>query len=210
MEIYVDDILINSWEAEDHEANLRESFENVRRNKVRLNPDKCFFGVTSGKFVGYMISQGGIEPNPVVLTTQEVPPIPTVVGLTSAGDVLQRYCAVSESSLSSVLVRDEAKVQRPVYYVSRVMRGADTSNPSTDKLVYALVVAPRKLKPYFEARPVEVGTVVEWVEEEAFRTKEVMNNDAPEGGVGGVLGVFVPGGLRLLEDRGLTRRSSGG
>ncbi|GAA0139328.1 hypothetical protein LIER_00894 [Lithospermum erythrorhizon] len=41
MEIYVDDILIKSREAEDNEANIRESSKNLRRNKLRLNPDKC-------------------------------------------------------------------------------------------------------------------------------------------------------------------------
>ncbi|GAA0150358.1 hypothetical protein LIER_37105 [Lithospermum erythrorhizon] len=50
--------------AEDHEANLRESFENLRKNQLRLNLDNCVFGVTSEKFLGYMISQREIEPNP--------------------------------------------------------------------------------------------------------------------------------------------------
>ncbi|GAA0163111.1 hypothetical protein LIER_19063 [Lithospermum erythrorhizon] len=56
-------MIIKSRKVEDHEANLRESFENPRRYKLRLNPDKCFLGVTSGMFLGYMISQRGIEPN---------------------------------------------------------------------------------------------------------------------------------------------------
>ncbi|GAA0170158.1 hypothetical protein LIER_40901 [Lithospermum erythrorhizon] len=47
MEIYVGDVLIKSREVEDHEANLQESFENLRRYKLRLNPNKCVFGVTS-------------------------------------------------------------------------------------------------------------------------------------------------------------------
>ncbi|GAA0156080.1 hypothetical protein LIER_13655 [Lithospermum erythrorhizon] len=42
-----------------------------------------------------------------------------------AADVLQLYLAVSGSSLSIVLIREEAKVQMPAYYVSRVMRGAE-------------------------------------------------------------------------------------
>ncbi|GAA0164767.1 hypothetical protein LIER_20323 [Lithospermum erythrorhizon] len=41
-----------------------------------------------------------------------------------AGDILQLYLAVSEHDLSSVLFKEEERVQRPVYYVSRVMRGA--------------------------------------------------------------------------------------
>ncbi|GAA0148391.1 hypothetical protein LIER_36713 [Lithospermum erythrorhizon] len=62
MEIYVDEILIKSREADDHEANLRESFSNLRMYKLRLNPEKGVFGVTSGKFLRYMISQRRMEP----------------------------------------------------------------------------------------------------------------------------------------------------
>ncbi|GAA0175931.1 hypothetical protein LIER_29020 [Lithospermum erythrorhizon] len=56
MEIYVDDMFVKSREGADHEANLRESFDNLSRYKVCVNPDKCVFGVTFGKFLGYMIS----------------------------------------------------------------------------------------------------------------------------------------------------------
>ncbi|GAA0163838.1 hypothetical protein LIER_19612 [Lithospermum erythrorhizon] len=62
MKIYVDDMLIKSRKREDHQANLRESFKNLRRNKLRLNLDKCVFGLTSRKFFGYMIIQRGIKP----------------------------------------------------------------------------------------------------------------------------------------------------
>ncbi|GAA0148975.1 hypothetical protein LIER_36837 [Lithospermum erythrorhizon] len=61
-------------------------------------------------------------------------------------------------ALSSVLVREEKKVPRPVYYVSRVMRGAEMRYRLTERLVYALIVAAGKLKPYFEAYPMEVVT----------------------------------------------------
>ncbi|GAA0159957.1 hypothetical protein LIER_16621 [Lithospermum erythrorhizon] len=74
------------------------------------------------------------------------------------GDALQLYLAVWESSLSSSLIREEDKVQWPVYYVSRLLRGAETRYPLTEKLVFALMVAARKLKPYFESRLVEVIT----------------------------------------------------
>ncbi|GAA0150368.1 hypothetical protein LIER_37107 [Lithospermum erythrorhizon] len=63
MEIYVDAMIIKSREADEHEANRREIFDNMRRYKLQLNPDKCVFGVSSGKFLGYIISQRGIEPN---------------------------------------------------------------------------------------------------------------------------------------------------
>ncbi|GAA0145637.1 hypothetical protein LIER_05789 [Lithospermum erythrorhizon] len=83
---------------------------------------------------------------------------PLMLAQPMARDVLQLYLAVSESALKSFLIREEDKVQRLVYYVSKVMRGAETRYPQTEKLVYALIVAARKLKPYFEAHPVKVVT----------------------------------------------------
>ncbi|GAA0156714.1 hypothetical protein LIER_14140 [Lithospermum erythrorhizon] len=72
MDIYVDDMLIKSREARDHESNLRESFENLRKYNLGLNPDKCVLGLISGKFLGYMISQRGIEPNPDKIVAVQV------------------------------------------------------------------------------------------------------------------------------------------
>ena len=43
---------------------LQETFDTFRRYKIKLNPSKCAFGVASGKFLGFMISQRGIEVNP--------------------------------------------------------------------------------------------------------------------------------------------------
>ncbi|GAA0160985.1 hypothetical protein LIER_17411 [Lithospermum erythrorhizon] len=71
---------------------------------------------------------------------------------------LQLFLTVLESALSSVLIREEEKVQRPVYYVSLVMRGAETKYPLMEKFVFSLIVAARKLKTYFEAYPVELIT----------------------------------------------------
>ncbi|GKV48613.1 hypothetical protein SLEP1_g55410 [Rubroshorea leprosula] len=64
LEVYVDDIVVKSLKAEDHLANLDETFNNLRKNRMRLNPAKCIFGVESGKFLGFMVSRRGIEVNP--------------------------------------------------------------------------------------------------------------------------------------------------
>ena len=61
MEVYVDDILVKSKEEESHLDGLRETFETLRQYKMKLNPTKCAFGVSSGKFLGFMVSQRGIE-----------------------------------------------------------------------------------------------------------------------------------------------------
>ncbi|GAA0146720.1 hypothetical protein LIER_06608 [Lithospermum erythrorhizon] len=69
---------------------------------------------------------------------------------------LQLYLAVSEGVVSSVLVRDEEGMKRPIYYVSHVLHGAEESHPLIDKFVFAVVITARKLKAYFEAHPIKV------------------------------------------------------
>ncbi|KAM1118524.1 hypothetical protein ACFX1X_043275 [Malus domestica] len=64
MKVYVDDMLVKSKHAEQHITNLSETFTILKRYQMRLNPNKCAFGVGSGKFLGFMISQRGIEANP--------------------------------------------------------------------------------------------------------------------------------------------------
>jgi hypothetical protein len=64
VEVYIDDILVKSVRKEDHLAHLREVFEILRKDKLRLNASKCLFGVHSRKFLGHIISNRGIEANP--------------------------------------------------------------------------------------------------------------------------------------------------
>ena len=60
--------------------------------------------------------------------------------------------------MSVALVREEEKVQKPVYYASRALRGAEERYSPMEKLAFALVTAARKLKPYFQAHTVNVLT----------------------------------------------------
>jgi hypothetical protein len=55
---------------------LTETFDNLRKFKMKLNPEKCTFGVPSGKLLGYMVSHHGIDPNPekVPAITKMKPP----------------------------------------------------------------------------------------------------------------------------------------
>ncbi|XP_075656674.1 uncharacterized protein LOC142626848 [Castanea sativa] len=64
MEAYIDDMVIKFRRVEDHLADLEEMFLVLRKHKLHLNASKCSFGVSSGKFLGYMIMHRGIEVNP--------------------------------------------------------------------------------------------------------------------------------------------------
>ena len=72
------------------------------------------------------------------------------------GELLTLYLAVSDFSTSVVLVKDKERVQYPVDYCSRALRGAEERYPRMEKLILALVTATRKLHPYFQAHTIEV------------------------------------------------------
>ena len=69
MKVYVDDILVKTNDEIDHLDNLRKTFNKLRKFKMKLNPMKCVFTVSSGKFLGFMVSQWGIEGNPDKIKT---------------------------------------------------------------------------------------------------------------------------------------------
>ena len=60
----MDDMLVKCVDEEKHLEDLQETFETLKRYKMKLNPSKCAFGVSLRKFLGFMISQRGIEANP--------------------------------------------------------------------------------------------------------------------------------------------------
>ena len=64
VEVYVDDMLVKSQDEEIHLDNPQETFDTLRQYSMKLNPSKCAFGVSSGKFLGFMVSHRGIEANP--------------------------------------------------------------------------------------------------------------------------------------------------
>ena len=64
VEFYVDDMLVKSLDEGKHLDDLQKTFNTLRRYNMKLNPNKCAFGVASGKFLGFMVSHRRIEANP--------------------------------------------------------------------------------------------------------------------------------------------------
>uniref|UniRef100_A0A2N9F216 Uncharacterized protein n=1 Tax=Fagus sylvatica TaxID=28930 RepID=A0A2N9F216_FAGSY len=156
VEVYVDDMLVKSKENEDHLTDLKETFQALRTYNMKLNPEKCAFGVSSGKFLGFMVSQRGIEANPdkIKAIPGNEPPqrpsrrkafqwteecqhafeelkvylsSPPLLSPSKTGEELYLYLAISSSAVSSTLIREEERVQKPVYYTSRALKGAEES-----------------------------------------------------------------------------------
>jgi hypothetical protein len=76
-------------------SNLTETIDNLRKFKMKLNPEKCIFGVSSRKLLGYMVSRPGIDPNPenVSAITKMKPPesLNDVQKLTGCMAALSRF-----------------------------------------------------------------------------------------------------------------------
>ena len=183
---------------------------------MKLNPEKCTFGVTSGKFLGFLITQRGIEVNPekieainnmpspknlkevqilagrVVALSRFVSKLgdrclpffkvlrkvnceefqwteqceeaflnlkaylsnPPILSRPREGEELMLYLSTTQGAVSSVLVRTEEGKHLPIYYASKVLNGPETRYRDIEKLVLALVMTVRKLRPYFQSHTV--------------------------------------------------------
>ncbi|GKV48818.1 hypothetical protein SLEP1_g55610 [Rubroshorea leprosula] len=227
LEVYVDDIVVKSLKAEDHLTDLEETFNNLRKNRMRLNPAKCIFGVEFGKFLGFMVSRRGIEVNPekIKAVAEMEPPksmkdvqrltgrvaalhrfisksvdkclpffkimrlaaqkdesskekkfewnsecqaafdelksylsSPPLLTKANDGEILYLYLGISDEAISSVLVREEGKQQKPVYYTSSVLHGAEIRYSIAEKVALAIVTLARKLRLYFQSHQIIVLT----------------------------------------------------
>ncbi|CAL2276653.1 unnamed protein product [Prunus armeniaca] len=207
MEVYVDDMLVKAPKRADHLKNLTEAFSLLRQYRMKLNPSKCTFGVSSGRFLGYLVTQRGIEAHPrqikAILEMKLPSTVKEIQNLTGRAAALNRflskstdkcipffkalkkgqkdkwdeecetyltsppllskpvpdedlfvYLAVSNSAISSALIREELGAQHPIFYTSKALLDAETRYPKLDNLILALVVSARKLRSYYQAHQV--------------------------------------------------------
>jgi hypothetical protein len=219
---YVDDIVIMSEREKDHIADLTETFDNMRRNGLKLNPEKCIFGIRKGQLLGCMVSKRGIQANPqkIEALRRMQPPssrkeVQRLTGRIAslnrfiskaakrslpffkllranstfqwgpkqqqAFDDLKKYLedaavmtkpspkaelllyiAATDTAVSAVLVEErkeeDALKQFPIYYVSEALSGSKLFYSEMEKMTYAMVMAKRKLRHYFQIHNVSVPT----------------------------------------------------
>ena len=95
VQAYVDDVVIKTRVPEEFISDLAETFKNLRRFRWKLNPKKCVFGVPSGKLLGFIVSNRGIEANPTKIQVIErmAPPrnVKDVIKLTGCMAALSRF-----------------------------------------------------------------------------------------------------------------------
>ena len=82
IEAYVDDIVVKSKWANHLIVDLEQTFAKLRANSIKLNPEKCVFGVPRGMLLGFIVSERGIEANPEkILAITRMGPIQNIKGV---------------------------------------------------------------------------------------------------------------------------------
>ena len=201
IEIYVDDMVVKSKMVSEHLGDLGNTFNDLRKHKLHLNASKCYFGVGSGKFLGYMVTHRGIEVNPdqikainnlkpprnakevqkftgmiatlnrfisrsadrcrpfyllinkwkgfewskdCVVAFQQLKEyllrLPIMSSLV-VDEVLYVYIAMAPHAVSLVLIPDDNGLQRPVYYVSKLLHEAEVRYLPLEKAILVVVHA---------------------------------------------------------------------
>ena len=83
---------------------------------------------------------------------------PPLLSPSMMGEKLFLYLPVSNTIVSSTLIREERNVQKPVYYTNQAFQGAEVSYLRMEKIAITLLIASRKIHPYFQAHPIIVMT----------------------------------------------------
>jgi hypothetical protein len=274
IEIYVDDIVVKTKRGSTLVEDLTLVFDKLRATRTRLNPEKCVFGVSAGKLLGFLVSHRGIEANPekmkAIKTMRPPVRIKKIQKLTGSlaalsrfisrlaeralpffkllrksgpfswteeaerafqelkqhlvsllilvapepGEPLYLYIAAATEVVSMVLVVERTAqhsqgsqkvplregggltttmvmegqefegsgptvgvqtIQKPVYYVSEVLHEAKVRYLETHKLIYAILVASKKLYHYFQAHRVVVVT--------SFPLRAILHNSNAKGNI---------------------------
>ena len=83
---------------------------------------------------------------------------PLLLIVPNMGEELILYLSISPTAVSIVFIREKDKIQKLVYYISKVLIEAETKYLKIEKLSYALLIAARRLRYYFQAHPIVVLT----------------------------------------------------
>uniref|UniRef100_A0A2N9HMG0 Uncharacterized protein n=1 Tax=Fagus sylvatica TaxID=28930 RepID=A0A2N9HMG0_FAGSY len=146
IEVYVDDMIAKSRTAQDHLTDLRKLFQRLKKYQLRLNPNKCAFGVTSGKLLGFIVSGRGIEIDPAKTARKPFDKIkeyllnPPILVPPTPGRPLILYLTVQEASMGCMLGQQDetGKKEQAIYYLSKKFTEPETRYLLVEKTCCAL------------------------------------------------------------------------
>ncbi|RVW60990.1 Retrovirus-related Pol polyprotein from transposon 17.6 [Vitis vinifera] len=151
VEVYVDDMIVKSRGRADHLDALERFFERIRKFRLRLNPKKCTFGVTSGKLLGHM-NQPTVWNDDCQFAFEKIKEYllsPPVLVPPTPGRPLLLYLSVSDMALGCMLAQiDDLGKERAIYYLSKRMLEYEMKYVMIERLCLALVWATRRLRHY--------------------------------------------------------------
>ncbi|PKI58690.1 hypothetical protein CRG98_020914 [Punica granatum] len=161
VEVYVDDMIAKSKEGEDHLVNLKRLFDRLKEYKLRFNPAKCTFGARSGKLLGFVVSERGIEVDPdknaaiewdeecqkAFDTIKAYLAQPPVLVPPTPGRPLILYLTVCRQSLGCMLGQEEESThtERAIYYLSKKFTDGESNYLEIEKMCCALVWVMQRL-----------------------------------------------------------------
>jgi hypothetical protein len=97
IQAYIDDVVITTRKEESLISDLAKTFDNLNRYKLKLNPTKCSFGVSTGQLLGFLVLARGIEANPekiqAILTMGKSTELHDVQKLVGCVAALSRFIA---------------------------------------------------------------------------------------------------------------------
>ncbi|KAL0454008.1 UNVERIFIED_CONTAM: hypothetical protein Slati_0740000 [Sesamum latifolium] len=196
VEVYVDDMLVKSKKAADHVKDLEETFSVLRKYKLKLNPAKCAFGVQGAQrltgriaALSRFISKSAEKSLPFFKTLRKAKTLngypcqlafeelKAYLASSSASKAFTRgtlylYLSVAPQAVSSVLIREEDGKQLPIYYVSKVLNGAEGRYTPIEKMALALVVTARRTTIKAQALADFISEMTEMTIEEASQDQK--------------------------------------
>ncbi|KAM1790371.1 hypothetical protein ACFX12_034447 [Malus domestica] len=156
MEVCVDDMLVKSKHVDQHITNLSETFTILKRFIFKAT-DRCahFFKALKGskKYITWTDACAKAFKN-----LKDYMSKAHLLSKPEVGDTLIIYMSVSASAVSSVLIRNNGNVERPVYYASKTLQDAKTRYFNIEKLALTLVMFTQKLRHCFQAHSIIVLT----------------------------------------------------
>ncbi|GFX89086.1 retrovirus-related Pol polyprotein from transposon 17.6 [Trichonephila clavipes] len=133
---------------------LKTIFERLLHFKLKANREKCHFASSRVKYLGFSITQKGIEVDPEkVASILDIPPPKNVKELQS---FLQTYA--SKYALRAVLLQGEGSDEHPIEYASRLLTPAERNYSTTEREALAVVWALKKFRGYIEGTEITVAS----------------------------------------------------
>ncbi|XP_039165946.1 uncharacterized protein LOC104440423 [Eucalyptus grandis] len=156
IEVYVDDMIAKTRLGRSRVETLKKLFDRLREFKLRLNPAKCVFGATSGKLLGFIVSNKGIEIDPSkakVISFDKLKQYlmnPLILVPQLPGHPLILYLTIHSESLGAMLAQESSvdRRERAIYYLSKKFIVSELKYSDTEKTWAALVWVLYRLRQY--------------------------------------------------------------